>query len=125
MNDKRTILWVKWKTQEKHSIYTSNKRVAIYEFWYTEIHDQKPGQQIRQIMISLMEVPLSFFGALIELTPSGDHDSVTGLVSTQIPVKFVESLSAVTPRKINQYSFIQHTKMLISLIFCLKNYGKQ
>ena len=35
-------------------------------------------------MASLMEVKFSFFGALIELNPSGDHESVTGLVRTQI-----------------------------------------
>ena len=35
-------------------------------------------------MVSLMEVQFSFFGALIELTPAGDHESVTGLVCTQI-----------------------------------------
>ena len=35
-------------------------------------------------MVSLMEVQLFFFGALIELTPSGDYESVTGLISTQI-----------------------------------------
>ena len=31
-----------------------------------------------------MKVQFSFFGALIELTPSGDHESVTVLVSTHI-----------------------------------------
>ena len=35
-------------------------------------------------MVSLMEVQFPFSGALIELTPSGDHESATGLVSTQI-----------------------------------------
>ena len=60
------------KTQEKHSIYTSNKWVAISDFWHIEILDQHPGQQIRQQMVSLMAVQFSFFGALMELTPSGD-----------------------------------------------------
>ena len=52
--------------------------------WYIEIQDQQRGQQIKQKMVSLMKVQFSFFGALIELTPSGDHEIVTGLVNTQI-----------------------------------------
>ena len=69
-----------------------------------------------------MEVQLSFFGPLIELTPSGDHESATGLVSTQI---CGVPLGCYTYKNKSVYSFIQHTKVLIELIFCLKNYGKQ
>ena len=64
MYDKKNYFVGKLKTQENHSIYASNKWVTISEFWYIEIQDQQPGQKIRQIMISLMEVQFSFFGAL-------------------------------------------------------------
>ena len=41
-----------------------------------------------------------------------------------LALKFVESMSAVTPRKISQYLFIQHMKVLIALIFWLKKLSK-
>ena len=127
MNDEKTTFCVKWK--HRKSIPLHFKKCNRWLLIYIKFQDEQPGQQI---MVSSWKArnafQLSLFGTLMDLTLLGDHESVTGLVSTQIcgiiyvgcypffPANFFshchhyyDFLSAVTPRKKTSTHFEFHT----------------